>query len=155
MKMNGRDLRELLISDVHIKRMFRGIYSRDKLPRYRMKKPSLLIVNTDISEGPGEHWLCIFIGVNNVIEYWDSFGLDIHHPEIYEFVSLNSKRYTFNNVVLQPITSKTCGLYCFYYAFKRCRGFNIRMILKDFRELRPFYNDHLVLNHLTSYNMFR
>ena len=71
--MNGRDLRELLTSDIHIKRIFKGVYSRDKLPRYRMKKPSLLIVNTDHSKGPGEHWICIFVGINNVIEYWDSF----------------------------------------------------------------------------------
>ena len=152
--MNGRDLRELLTSDIHIKRIFKGVYSRDKLPRYRMKKPSLLIVNTDHSKGPGEHWICIFVGINNVIEYWDSFRLDIYHRDIYEFVSLNSKRYTYNNIVLQPLSSETCGLFCFYYAYKRSRGFNLRMILRDFRELRPFYNDNIVMNHLRRYSSF-
>ena len=142
--MNGYELETLLLSNVKVKRMFGGIFPRDKLPITIAKKPVIYIVNTDHSRGHGIHWVCIFIGVNNVIEYWDSFGFDIRHKEIHDFVVLNSTRYVFNNLVLQPLFSDTCGYYCLFFAKYKSRGVSMRGILRHFRVERPYYNDFIV-----------
>ena len=73
--------------------------------------------------------MCVFIGINNIIEYWDSFGFDIRHKEIKQFVTSNSTRYVFNNLVLQPIFSETCGYYCLFFAKQKSRGVSMKAIL--------------------------
>jgi len=142
--MKGYELERLFKSDVSINRIYGGMYPRDKLPQVVYKKPIIYIVNTDLSSGKGMHWVCIFIGVNDILEYWDSFGFDIRHREIKKFVTDNSKRYIYNNLVLQPVFSETCGYFCLFYARKKSRGLSMRLILRYFRALRPHYNDSLV-----------
>ena len=142
--MLGHELQSLLLSDVKTKRIFGGIFPRDKLPKTIFKKPIIYIVNTDHSLGTGLHWVCIYVGVNHVIEYWDSFGFDIRHKEIYDFVHFNSIRYVYNNLVLQPLFSETCGYYCVFFAKYKSRGVSMRRILRHFRVERPHYNDFVV-----------
>ena len=53
---------------------FRGIYSRNGLPNKIKKECG--IINLDDIQGPGTHWVC-YRNINNVVEYFDPFGLEL------------------------------------------------------------------------------
>ena len=147
--MRGEELFYFLTTEPRTRRIFAGVFSRDKLPKHRLRKrPLLFVVNTDHSDGPGEHWVCIYLDPFSGAEYFDSFGIPPYHREIITFLCKNSKRYVYNSVVLQGPFSQTCGHYCVYYARKKSLGHTIRQILRDFRILRPHYNDHRVISLL-------
>jgi hypothetical protein len=48
---------------------FRGVYPQDKFP----SKSGYYIVNTDVSTGPGEHWVAVYSTASKLYIY-DSFG---------------------------------------------------------------------------------
>ncbi len=62
---------------------FLGIYSADTIPK--MNNGTYIIVNTDDSNGPGEHWMGLVKNKSNVVVY-DSFGRKTIKilPEIYQ-----------------------------------------------------------------------
>ena len=51
---------------------FRGIYSRDGLPRKIRKECG--IINLDDIQGAGTHWVC-YRNLGSIVEYFDPFGL--------------------------------------------------------------------------------
>ena len=54
---------------------FRGVFSRDNLPK-RIRKEECGIINLDDFSGPGTHWVCWRNGPDeDICEYFDSFGL--------------------------------------------------------------------------------
>ncbi len=101
---------------------FLGTFSRDFLPRkYIRKRPCALIVNTDESTKPGEHWISLFLTKSNKAEYFDSFGFYPLHKEIYKFLEINRiKTLVYNTEQLQDYSSKTCGAYCVLFVKFRC-----------------------------------
>ena len=117
------------------------------LPRQCSRvRPILFVVNTDRARGPGEHWVCIYLNPTGVGEYFDSYGFPPRHREIKTFLQNNSQRYIYNNLVLQEPFSQTCGYYCVYYAKQKAKGYSLRQILRNFRTLRPYFNDQYVIN---------
>jgi Adenovirus endoprotease len=93
---------------------FIGTYPRDLLPIKKIKiRPCALIINTDDSSKPGEHWVSIYMDVSGTAEYFDSFGFMPMHDEIYNFLYRNKiTNLIYNPNQIQSITSKTCGAYC-------------------------------------------
>ncbi len=70
---------------------FIGTYPRDLLPKEKIKiRPCALIVNTDESSKPGEHWLAIYLNANGIAEYFDSFGFMPMHNDIIKFLLRNN-----------------------------------------------------------------
>ena len=56
-----------------LKKLFWGVFPRDKLPRITTY-PSSKIVNTDKqTDKKGDHWLAIYVGKNKNCEFVDSF----------------------------------------------------------------------------------
>ena len=53
---------------------FKGVYPLDKLPDI-IKLPINIIINTDPSYMPGEHWVSLSINKDCYGEYFDSLGL--------------------------------------------------------------------------------
>ena len=62
---------------------FRGIYSRDGLPR-KIKK-ECRIINLDDTQGSGTHWVC-YRNIDSVVEYFDSFGLIMPNEALVYFL---------------------------------------------------------------------
>jgi len=67
------DICKEIKKDIYGKRIFKGVFPRDKLP-FIHTYPASLIVNTHTSEYPGEHWLAIFFDKSKHCEFFDSFG---------------------------------------------------------------------------------
>ena len=118
---------------------FIGTYPRDKLPPIRTL-PASLIVNTDPSDKPGEHWVAIHF--EETAEYFDSYGLPPYHKEICEYLERNSPdgNIIMNHVTLQtPGFSITCGHYCCLFVIFNQRGL-------DFEEMIAFFSRNTFVN---------
>ena len=97
--MNTLQINTLIKKWSLLKRVFRGIYPRDKLPKRLPKKSkqSAYIVNLDKQGQEGSHWIAIYVPQNkDYIEYFDSRGFPPSTNDIKQFVR-RRKYFQFNN----------------------------------------------------------
>ena len=122
-ELNTRQISEILRTDYFTRKIFHGVFARNMLPK-KINYPSCLVVNTDNSKGPGEHWIAFFYEKNGFCEFFDPYGLD---PKFYGFLSYirrTSKGFGWNKIQYQPVDSRACGYYCLLYLFIRSRNLN-------------------------------
>ena len=112
---------------------FKGVYPCDQLP-YSCELPLNIIVNTDPSNMPGQHWVCICIDKRGKGEYFDSFGLPPFKEEISNFLEYRCFMWSYNRIPIQNIASITCGNYCVLYIIYRCQSLNIKLFYSNFNE---------------------
>lgn len=95
---------------------FRGIFMRDTLPRQPNTNESA-IVNLDISDNPGTHWVAYLKNGNNV-QYFDSFG-DLKPPK--ELVSYFGPyvKIMYNSESYQTFNQWNCGHLCLSFLFNK------------------------------------
>lgn len=116
-----------------------GTFPRDQLP-LDAERGTSLIINTDSSDGPGEHWVAVYVDDKD-IEYFDPYGLPPFHEEIASFLERNGRRITINHVTLQtPGYSVTCGHYACLFVLFRGRGLEYESLLRMFTG-NTFLND--------------
>ena len=89
-------------------------------------------MNTDPSEKKGEHWTVLFRENEDLYEFFDSLG---QSPKTYSFQNFPSK-YNCNKIMIQNPFEDTCGYFCLYYIFFKCRGKKLDDIFAD-----SFLND--------------
>lgn len=143
--MNSKEISRCLLADVHTRRVFRGIFPRDRLPqRINARCPSAYVINTDRSSGPGQHWVCVWFNGRGRAEYFDSFGLPPTHPSIENFILRHSTHYTYNQRLLQSLISSACGLYVLYYIMMKSRGARLVQVQRVFDINRLWSNDRRV-----------
>ena len=106
---------------------FRGIYSRDGLPKKIRKECG--IINLDDIQGAGTHWVC-YRNINSVVEYFDPFGL-IMPNEAMKYFNTSGKHIVYSIDAIQNRSSVLCGYWCSYYLFERQRGNNILDIIHN------------------------
>ena len=111
---------------------FRGIYSRDGLPRKIRKECG--IINLDDMKGPGTHWVC-YRNLDSVVEYFDPFGL-IMPNEALEYFHTAKKRIIYSMDEIQNRNTVLCGYWCLYYLYERQRGNNILDVIHN-----PHFDD--------------
>ena len=106
-------------------------------------KPALFIVNTDTSDKPGSHWIVVFVKDCKISEYFDPLGKS---PDGYfsNYLSEQSKSYSYNTKRCQNYGTNICGQYCLFYCYFRARGYSMEDIVKMFDENDLVYNDQLV-----------
>lgn len=151
--MNAQQIYSVLMSDVCARRVFQGVYPRDRLPRV-VRHPSIFIINTDASSGPGLHWVAVSFNHFGYCEYFDSFGVPPVHSDIVDFMHRNSYHpYTYNQRFLQDLTSSACGLYVIYYVLMKSRGQSLRHILWSFSSRSQWMNDKKVRELIGSFRL--
>ena len=106
---------------------FRGIYSRDGLPKKIRKECG--IINLDDMTGPGTHWVC-YRNIDNIVEYFDPFGL-IMPKEALEYFRTARKRIVYSMDEIQNRSTVLCGYWCLYYLFERQRGTSILDVIHN------------------------
>lgn len=143
--MNTIQLLKALRGDEYTRRLG-GVYPADKLPIVN-KYPFILIANTDNHDGPGKHWVAIYLDENKKGEFFDSFGQSpsVYGPYFENFLMENSIDFTSNLRTLQSMMSAVCGQYCLFFLIHRCRDFSLNKILSVFTE-EPYINDEMVHN---------
>lgn len=125
--MNELEIAKYLSADKYISKFFRGVFARDELVE-NDRGEGLYIINTDISTGPGKHWVCLFL--SDETEYFDSLGLA--PVEVKAFLDNRLEPYVFSSQRLQGPNSDVCGDYCILYAYFRCRGWMLEDFIKLF-----------------------
>lgn len=142
--MNSKQIEDLLYSCSDTRRHFCGVYALDTLPAKPLKRrglPSSYICNLDPISKPGSHWIAFFIPTRGPIEYFDSYGRDLH-PAFFGFVG--DRDYIYNTSFLQHPLTAVCGQYCIFYLWQRtlCSTMNDALIVFQPRNLLS--NDLLV-----------
>ena len=138
--MNTFELVHFLRNDPYVNSVFQGVYPIDRLPR-EVHYPCAIVVNTDTSEGPGEHWCCIYISAFKSGVFFNSFGGEPQHWTVREFLFRHTVKWTFTSVQIQSVLSKTCGLYCLYFLYQQARGVSVSALLRPFDRLELWRND--------------
>lgn len=142
--MNTLQLQRYMINDPFIRERFGGVVAIDQLPLY-VEKPSVFIVNTDPISLPGKHWVVLYI--DRVSEHFDSSGLQ-PRPRFKNYLITTSDSYLFNSMRVQNVASKSCGLFCLFYCYFRCRDYTFKQIMEMFSE-------NLALNEMTVHLFYR
>ena len=89
---------------------FNGVYSRDNLPKI---KDGAYVINLDEYSDIGTHWVALYVQ-NNVVTYFDSFGVQHIPKEIKTFIDYPSSIKT-NMFRIQAYNSIMCGYFCIEY----------------------------------------
>jgi hypothetical protein len=110
---------------------FDGIYAKDTVSDIE-GKPQLIVCNTDASHHSGTHWIAFFFE-NDTCEYFDSFGkpLLFYGQEFVEFVKNFATQFIASDKKVQSAKTATCGQYCLYFAFKKCKGHSLKKIVRN------------------------
>jgi hypothetical protein len=118
---------------------FGGIYCRDTLPKNipKRERPFFYICNTDVSSGPGKHWVTLYYPKHGQPEFFDSLG---HSPRHYGFKG----HYKYKTRAIQSPTSILCAKFALYYALQRLRGFSSDNISNQFLRKHLWFNDKIV-----------
>jgi hypothetical protein len=113
---------------------FIGTFPRDLLPKNKItKRPCALVINTDDSLNPGQHWVALFLRKNGTAEYFDSFGFSIMHKDIINFLRKNNiDNIIYNPKQLQSVSMSTCGAYCVLFVKYLCSDFTFCDFIKYF-----------------------
>lgn len=129
--MNTKQLYKALIQNEITEPFFDGIYPRDLLVDIT-SKPNLIICNTDTSDKKGEHWLLFFFNKDKSVDFFDSLGKNIYSygKEIVNFAKTYAVSFNESTDRMQPFNSSLCGHYCLFYAYYKCKGYNMKNILK-------------------------
>jgi hypothetical protein len=130
---------------------FVGTFARDEIP-YKVGLGSFLVVNTDSSEKPGEHWIALAVNKDGSGEYFDSYGLLPLHIEFADFLFRNCPNgWNYNKVPLQCLECITCGHYCVVYIKLRSRGYSYCDYISLFTK-NPNDNDKLIKFYLNKFD---
>ena len=148
--MNNRQIAEILTRDVRARRVFRGVYPRNRLPLLvDTRLPSAYIINTDVASGPGKHWVAVWFDGRGNAEYFDSFGLPPIHADIETFLSRHCHgRYRFSQRLIQDLTSSACGLYVIYFVMMKSRGESLGKLMSRFSPYTLRVNDRSVQRYV-------
>jgi len=135
--MFGSQILQLAKEDRILKKVFAGIFPRDKLPVIKEKGcgDQAFVVNTATSDTLGEHWVGVYVQQKRRRVIWfDPFGFS---PSYYGS-DLNSwiKRWNYPLIEIkrqvQSYHSHYCGLFVLFVHYFLGRGLNLHQILKRF-----------------------
>ncbi len=139
-------------SDVHqiidFKNTLKSNFKKKKINNLNFS----IVLNTDVYEGDGIHWVVIFINTKNLnIEYFDSLGktpnknikelLNLIKKTIDKYYDSNFKIH-YNKIIHQK-GNEECGIYCVYYIIARLFNYSIDDInnnIKDYNSISEFRN---------------
>lgn len=145
--MNTKQVNMVLFNSINpAKCNVLGTFPKNLIPSplNHQQFPSCYVANTDNDSEPGEHWVAFYFPNENEYEFFDSYG---QPPYTYQFPNLNSYMLSnYNSLILQSLTSNTCGHFCLYYLYSRSNGFSLRHIQNSFSKFDFKWNDKFVRN---------
>ena len=90
---------------------FLGCFPLNGLPSFPTSFPKSMIINTQPSGHPGEHWVALVLTETNCY-YFDSFALPTIPLNIDMYLQPHYKGITYLDYRIQDSTSNYCGAYC-------------------------------------------
>ena len=90
---------------------FLGCFPLDGLPSFPTSLPKSMIINTQPSGPPGEHWVTVVLTEANCYSF-DSIALPTVLPNIYMYLQPYYENICYLDCRIQDDTSNYCGAYC-------------------------------------------
>ena len=132
-KMNTIELANVM-SKLIRNGQFLGVFPSDLLPRERCSVPLSLIVNTDPSNKPGQHWVAIHVFKDRTGYFFDSFGnppdSNLFPASIMNFFKTNCTFVSSSARAVQSRTSDACGHHCVFFLYNVSRGRSYQCLMK-------------------------
>ena len=122
---------------------FLGTFPYDKIPKKQASDTFSLVINTESSQEPGEHWL-VLLYKKPFFYFFDSYGRSFHDQTFSRQFTrtlknyIGNARYRFNRKMLQQLTSNACGDYCVYFIME--------MSKKSFENTLSVFGSNLAKN---------
>ena len=86
---------------------------------------------------------------NNDVIYFDSFGLPCTNKDILTFIYSVNKKYQYNALEVQHLTSNYCGLYCLAFVMHQDKGNQkFEKFLQMFNVKNKLENDNIVVKYI-------
>lgn len=129
--MNTIDIDSALCSHPVTRQHFLGTFPADRLPRYVVPRPAILVANSDRHGKPGAHWLGFVLPSHvskSTCEYFDSFGMTPFLKDFDLFIHRNAEVCIFNDVAVQDPLSDSCGKFVCIFLLLRCMGYTFKAI---------------------------
>lgn len=124
--------------------IFKGVFACDSLPN-KFSLPAIFVINLSPHTEGGSHWVSVYIAVNRVAYYFDSFGFPVKNIYIARFLKKHAIRTTYNKKQLQHITSNKCGRFCCAFAIAILKNCSISSFMTKFCK-NLFINDFVIEN---------
>ena len=124
-----------------------GTFPVDRLPDFPKKFPKSIIINTDQSNKPGDHWIALVLTEGHAF-YFDSFGLGIVDQQVRDFLLPYYSNIIFNSLCIQHVLSDKCGYFCIYFVKKVHSVKSYYHFLSNFRIDNLELNDCIVMQKL-------
>ena len=121
---------------------FNGVYSRDNLPN--KIKDRAYVINLDKYSDIGTHWIALYVK-NNVVTYFDSFGVKHIPVEIIKFIE--NKNIKTNILRIQAYDSITWGYFCIAFIDFIFKGKSLTEYTNLFSSNDLKKNDDAILNY--------
>lgn len=113
--------------------VFKGTFPADGIPHIP-ERPAAVIVNTDPSGSPGEHWTAIVLKPNNKALYFDPLGFPPLIPTVREYLMRNAHNgFKYNAATLQSPTGVACGYWCIAFIVHWADGGTLRSFSSRYR----------------------
>ena len=93
---------------------FLGCFPCNMLPPFPQQFPKFMIINTDESSKPGDHWLGLVL-TKKKCYYFDSFGLPVLNKNILEYLRYYYNQVIYSDMCLQHMMSNKCGEFCIVF----------------------------------------
>ena len=127
------------------RKIFGGVFPADLLPKQKISKKTIYIVNLDVSSLPGSHWVLIYITKPKFGVYFDSSGSDfVANKYIKHFFEKNCRQVVVNTKQVQNFGSSTCGLYVCELALHLAKGGKMIEFLRMFSSEKLGENDFFI-----------
>ena len=123
----------------------KNVLSRDQTVPHGHKL-ALFIYNLEPQYARGSHWVCTY-AKNNVINYFDSFGLP-PFQELVDHAKRKNLTLLHQNQQLQNFYTATCGWFCLYFLNEMHKG-------KDYFDLLQVFDKDTIKNEKFIERYFR
>ena len=111
--MKTTQLKKMVYNHRDLRRVFRGVYACDALPRrIPANKTVALIANTDPAHKSGQHWVAYYY-TPTCVYYFDSYGRPPCNRHLDRMMKYRKRQRVFGRR-LQGLDG-VCGLYCLYF----------------------------------------
>lgn len=146
------DLENFILNyaDENTKNAFLGIFPINLLPsKIPRRLPIMLIVNTNTSNLPGQHWKAVYISKECNGEVFDSLAMPIELRLEY-WMNKFCRKWTLSKLTLQNPFSPSCGAYVLYFIMSRLHFNSLDACLAPFSE-NVLMNDRIVEEFVQSF----
>ena len=131
---------------------FGGVYASNELMLNSYIRDKFVILNTSKMKQLGSHWVIVYIPKTRAskCELFNSLSGNIadYSIDIENLILVNGKEYLCNDIAVQSPQSILCGLFCLYFAHKKCSNYSFTSIINSFDNENLFRNDELVENYV-------